>query len=385
MGSLGGGAIGNMFGHGAEGKDLGRNLGATISKWLGTGDYTVKMNTLVHSSANIPMMHRTGQSIIVRHKEFVCDVIAGTGTPTKFTVSNSFYLNPGLATSFPWLSTIAQQFQEYTWRGVVYHYVPTSGSTTTSQALGSVMLHTDYRVTAPAPNSKVELLNEYFASDAKPAEGFCHPIECDPKENPYNVQYIRSSSVPSGEDPKSYDLGKVNLATVGVPAANTNLGELWVTYEVELRKPQLGAQTASTSYAYSTLAPSVTDVLGTPTMTFNDLAISISADGKTVTFPKGVSGVFLILYRFYSAGSASLAYTSRTLTNCTDSNPAHDVRDPAYSLMSGTTDGFLTHFVQITDPSSVASVTTTFGTMTNIANASLIVTKLSPSWPLLNV
>jgi hypothetical protein len=297
LGGLGGGFLGNLVGHADEGKSTGRSLGAAISRWMGTGDYTVKVNSLITGSPAIPMMHNSGQSIIVRHKEFVCDIIGGTGAPSNYSIAKTFALNPGLATSFPWLSSVAQQYQEYSWKGIVYHFVSTSGQSvsSTNTALGSVMMHTDYRVTAPSPANKIELLNEYFASDAKPSESFCHPIECDPKENPYNVQYVRAGAVPAGEDPKTYDLGKVNIATQGLPSASINTGELWVTYEVELKKPQLTGGVTLGSHYQGTTGIDTTHICGTsPIVKSNTLGVTFNGV-DTFTLPAGLTGNYIAI------------------------------------------------------------------------------------------
>lgn len=301
LGGLGGGALGGMAGYGPMGATLGTAAGAQLSKWLGSGDYTLSRNSLVLKGSNtIPSMHNDGQSIIVRHKEYVCDVFSGTGTPSVFNVFDEYALNPGLRASFPWLSTVAQNYVEYTWHGVVFHYVPTSGASvaSTNTALGSVMMATNYRATAPSYTNKQVLLNEYFASDGRPSEPMMHPIECDPRENPYNVQYVRTGPVPSNEDQKTYDLGVTTVATQGLPAPGINCGELWVSYEVELRKPK-----ALGSYQYDSLTWGETRTTVTTVANFGTVAgvgagvatnSQVVATGTSLTFEKTLVGRFYV-------------------------------------------------------------------------------------------
>lgn len=318
LGGLGGGAGAPMIGlDPGTGSAVGTKIAAAVSKWMGFGTYQVRVNSVLNPNSAIPMMHQQGQSIIVRHKEFIADVIGGAGTPSAYTIMQSIYLNPGLAASFPWLSSIAKQFQEYTWRGVIFHFISTSGQSvaSTNTSLGTVMLHTDYRVTAPTPINKTELLNEYFASDAKPSECFVHPIECDPKENPYNVQYVRTGPVPVGEDPKSYDLGKVNVATVGLPSDSLNCGELWVTYEVELRKPQIIVDPPMV-YAEGYTTINATNLFGTVRdIQANDLAVTLSNAG-TIAFPLGTKGRYKVDLYYYGT-TLTITFGASTLTNCT--------------------------------------------------------------------
>jgi len=53
-------------------------------------------------------------------------------------------------------------------------------------------------------------------------------------------QDTRAGPPPPGEDVKTYDLGQLNVSVSNTPAtfANQALGELWVSYTVELRKPK---------------------------------------------------------------------------------------------------------------------------------------------------
>ena len=113
LGGLGGGAVGSLFGAPTTGTSFGTGLGAALSRWLGSGDYKVASNSVVSQSlkgnASIPSMHAEGQSVIVRHKEFVTEV-RGYNT---FTVRGSYDINPGRAETFPWLAGVAARFQEY--------------------------------------------------------------------------------------------------------------------------------------------------------------------------------------------------------------------------------------------------------------------------------
>jgi hypothetical protein len=302
------------------GASAGSSLGAAISKWLGSGDYAVSSNTLVNkvrSSDSVPLMHNTNQSVIVRHKEYLGQVYSSSG----FTVQNSFPLNPGNSTTLPWLSQIAARFQEYAFKGVVFHFVPTSGSISSTQALGSVMMQTTYRTTEAPPQSKVELLNEFWASEGVPFDTFCHPIECDPKENPFNVHYVRGGPVPAGESPMAYDLGTMHLATAGQAVSDIALGDLFVTYEVELKKPLLISDVATLgSYYRGTYTPaSYANLFATRVATSGTLAVTTGAS-NTLILPKGSRGLFFITVILSSNGAVSgaLSWTGDPpfLQNC---------------------------------------------------------------------
>nr|QNM36911.1 coat protein [Forsythia suspensa tombusvirus] len=351
----------------AGGASVGSSLGAALSKWLGSGDYTVGTNSIVKKSLkgtdSIPMMHNEGQSIVVRHKEYLGEVF---GSET-FTVRQSFELNPGNASTFPWLSGVAAHFQEYKIRGLVFHYIPTSGSAVaaTNAALGSVMLQTSYRSNDAIPASKVELLNEYCSNESVPSEPFAHPVECDPRENPFNVQYVRSGAVPQGDSKLLYDLGITHLAVSGQQISDKALGDLWITYEIELKKPILESNVTSQvlsrqieytggSFTGSNLFNGATAIRG---------SLELTAAGNTITFPKGAVGFYQINVRIASTASGFTAFnggSSATLVNC---SPAFTVGTTSYTrvvLTAGT--GILgSAFIQIgiiiVSPTVVATVT----------------------------
>lgn len=378
LGGIGGGALGGYFGNAALGSSAGSGLGAMVSKWLGQGKYEVSTNSLVNrfkSSGDIPSMHRSGQSVVVRHKEYLGDVTSSTG----FAISNTIPLNPGLDSSFPWLSGIAQQYQEYTWKGLIFEFVSTSGDVVASSntALGTVAFATQYRATAAPYYSKEQMLNEYLSNDAKPSECFCHPVECDPKENPYQVQYVRSGAVPAGEDQKTYDLGVTYIATQGMQAASIDVGEIWVSYEIELRKPvpssllDVGEQFAT--YANSTTVAAATP-FGTPSglTKYND-NIGLSIISTAVAWPAGTaSGTYFLLYVGsgpVTAASLSTFVSGGTLVNCTASaigSAGSLAVNTNYTV--GTTNCAVGTYITITNPTLTATFTPQITTMTGASS-----------------
>jgi hypothetical protein len=215
-----------------------------------------------------------------------------------FKVQRYFFLQPADRHTFPWLSGIAPHFQQYRIKGMVYHYVPTSGYAVSGSnpAIGSVMMQTSYRVNDDPPASKVEMLNEYWACESSPVEAFCHPIECAPKENPFNIHYTRTAPVPTNDSPLLYDMGVTYVATNGMPAGGNVVGDLWVTYEIEFSKPLVASNTTST-----VLSGKMHFTTPTPTSWFGTVgadvegSLQFTAAERTITFPLGLLGVFLVV------------------------------------------------------------------------------------------
>lgn len=361
LGSAGGGLLGGTLGAAPAGSIVGNNLGAAISKWLGFGDYTVSKNSIVQRAASgIPMMHKDGQSVTIRHKEFIGQISGSTA----FTIQHEYPINPGLSVTFPWLSRIAQQFQEYKFKGLVFHYIPTSGTaiSSASSALGSVMFQTSYRSTDSPPASKIEILNEYWANEVVPFETAAHPIECDPKENPFEVHYVRTGSISSG-DYLLYDLGRTFVATSGMQSTNV-VGDFWVTYEVELKKPLITSDVTHGSTSYSGVfiggTYSTTDYFNGPVTTLGSLPLTLS--GRTITFPKGTPvGRYLITCTLVpvTTFTGGLAFDAVSIfTNCTTAlvDSTNLWIGVAEANAAGHTNMTYLAGVQIYDPSLVATV-----------------------------
>lgn len=376
LGGVGGGAAGEYLGNRELGAYVGTGLGGMISRWLGQGAYRVTSNSIVSNyqsgTASIPSMHKSNQSITVRHREFVTTVKGST----EFTVQRFFQLQPADRNTFPWLSGIAPHFQQYRVKGMVYHYVPTSGYAVsgTNPAIGSVMMQTSYRVNDSPPASKVEMLNEYWACESSPADAFCHPIECAPKENPFNIHYTRTVPVPANDSPLLYDMGVTYVATSGMPATGNVVGDLWVTYEIEFSKPLVTSNTTSTveSASLYTASPTVGSWFGGTTVTSTG-TIALTATGNTLTFPIGLLGKYLVVVDI----EASTTFTAMdlsglpTLTNCTLLQYwAEDayVRTVLTGASAALGRGTYSLAVTLTDPSAVATIVFPSGSWTGTAS-----------------
>jgi len=301
--------------------DLGALAGNGISKIFGLGAYKLSMNTVYEDMVNntVPVMHSTSESVIFRHREYIGDVFS----TTAFTTTN-YNVNPGLSATFPYLSNIAQNFQEYKFRGLVFEFKSTSADAlnSTNTALGQVILASQYRADAAAFINKEQMLNEMWSVSTKPSNNVLLPIECDPKENPFAIQYVRSGTVPSGQDEKLYDLCNLVVGTFGSQAA-ANVGELWATYEVELLKPQatglLGLNTPS-FHMYASSGVSTSAYFGataTNTVAFDNIGLTFDADG--IIFPIGSVGKYWICITYAGSSATLVNPTIATDSGCTAS------------------------------------------------------------------
>jgi len=387
LGGLGGAAAGSFVGQPGLGGSAGRELAAKASKWLGFGDYEVSSNSIVKSmraTGTVPAMHKDDQTIVVRHREYLGELDGST----SFTMQSIFPLNPGMSATFPWLSAVAGRFQEYKIKGMVFHFVPTSGTaiSSTSAALGSVMFQTSYRASDTGPTSKVEMLNEYWATEGRPCDEIVHAIECDPKENPFDVHYVRTGSLPSTENQLLYDIGTTFVATNGMQTAGQTLGDIWVTYEVELKKPVVASATNEVNRAMSVYSAgtSTTTWFTSPVYSGN-LGITVSNPGL-ITFPKGTAGFFYVYITVpYGAGLTTFSPpASPTMVECTPANISQSSTLISSTITGSSTCGVVVFGLFKPDPNAVATVNLgalSVGTASVSGITTTIYRRDTPLWP----
>lgn len=177
----------------------------------------------------------------VRHREYLGDFQTGLAPPGEN--NGVFRLNPADPRTFPWLSTLASNFEQWIPHGMVFEFVSTCGNavSSTNASLGSISLATTYNSEASNFTSKTQLLNHYFATSAKTADNLMHAIECNPDEIPTKLLYT-GVPTPFGPDfpgdDRLYDLGFTTFWLQGSQAVYT-AGEIWITYDISLLKPRV--------------------------------------------------------------------------------------------------------------------------------------------------
>jgi len=325
-----GGHLGSMLGY----KDLGRNVGGFIGRILGRGDYTtnfadVKSNQLL--SAPVPAFGNQGGTVIT-HREFIADVIG----KQSFT-STAYPINPGMQNTFPWLAAMGENYEEYEILGLIFEFKSMSGdsvgSTTTN--LGTVIMATQYNADDPSFVSKQQMENYEFAVSGKPSESFMHALECKPHSTALSNLYIRTGSLPAGQDYRFSDFGNFTLAVVGQQVDGSNLGELWVSYKIALKKPKLtnNVYAGVQSWRYRADTPTIGNPFGGSNQTSQG-SLSMNYNTSGFSFNQGVVGVsYLVTIMYAGLTQTACAMPGLAFTNCTQVSILQD--DTQSSLTGG--------------------------------------------------
>jgi hypothetical protein len=303
-----------------------------LSKVTGFGDYKVSSNSVYSSTTGVPSFSGNSHSIRVKHREFLGDILSSTAFKIQ-----SFPIQPGDATTFPWLNQVATAFQEYSIKGLLFQFHSTSANALNSvnTALGTVVMATQYNPARPAFISKPEMEQYEFSCSSKPSCDLMHPIECMPKESPLRQLYIRSGDLPDGEVPQFYDFGTFYIATVGMQAEAT-IGELWVTYDIEFYKPRLlPSYQRVPSYWAASFVGEDEGIFHTLLAQSGDIPVEVEDDEITLTIPPGLERPFY--FRIASQGNTQW--------------PAGGTEPYLVTLTNVADPGFLT-YLQVYCPSS---------------------------------
>jgi hypothetical protein len=168
---------------------------------------------------------------IITHTEYVTDIVAGANNPSTFT-TQSFAINPGQATTFQWLSRVANNYESYQFTSLDFYY-ETEAPTTLG---GSLILTVDYDAADAAPTTKQQAMAYRSSVRSAPWNSCEHcSLKEDLTKNKSN--FVRIGGQPPNTDIKTYDIGNLFVASAGVTTGGSTLGELYVKYTVRLMTP----------------------------------------------------------------------------------------------------------------------------------------------------
>jgi len=269
------------------------------------------------ASLGTPLFSRKPGSLRYSGREYLGEVVGSSAFTT-----HTYYLNPGLQASFPYLSGIAQNFEEGRFVSLIIEYVPTSGMVTgANTALGAVIMAFDYNANNPAYTGKMQMDAAIFSVSGAPIDHHILEVECKKGENPLDMYYVRTSTPPSGQDLRFYDLGTLQVATQGMQGAY-NVGELWISYTVELKKPYISPLGVPTDYVHISGSPATvtnTAIFGVAPLSVNvatGALVGSVASGMTFTFPPTLTAGNYMLMCSYVGGSAVTSLGVPAYTNC---------------------------------------------------------------------
>ncbi len=274
----------------------------------------------------VPQISNPGGSdgcITIRHKEYIGDVTSASSSAFQL-LFNGLRINPGNPLLFPWLSQIANNFSQYKLCGMLLHYKPTSGALSTTQSLGEIVMACNYNPAETSFVNKQQMLNEVMAVSKVPCQDFCMGVECNPDQTMNGgLLYVCNGTIPTGQDSRFYDHGKLYVACQGIPATTSApVGELWVSYQFEFYKPNLsslGPNNTPQGYVYHGRNTTYTNAnpFGANQTNFvtyvDNIGVTVSANSLTLTQNGAATGNYSVLLIF--TGTATASCTSAAVTS----------------------------------------------------------------------
>jgi len=170
------------------------------------------------------------------HRELIGSVV---GTVLySVTAGNTFSINPGLAATFPWLSTQALGWEKYKFNYLRLCYYTRTGSSTP----GSVILTPDYNAADAAPVNE-QIASAYHGTQEDVAwKDNCMIFD---QKILNQDRFIRTGGLTASLDIKTYDIANLFVGTLDGTAVNW--GKLWIEYDVTLINQQLNSAGAAGS------------------------------------------------------------------------------------------------------------------------------------------
>lgn len=255
---------------------------------------------------NNPRVSSRNGGMFIAHSEMLGAILSGTPTSdvTAFR-SIGFRANPGMSSVFPWLSTLAVNFEKYKFSRLTFTLVPLVSTSFN----GRIGVGFDFDSSDVPPGSRQEFYSLSTHCENMPWQACAVNVKCD------NI--LRFTGTHVAADNKLIDLGQVvvmsDAISGGTIAAAIPLYDLIVDYEVELYEPQQ-ALFATQSFASSTplttgvavgTGADVTKVSG-PTVVTSIVPTSTTV--LTITLPAGAYQITWFMN--WSSGSPVITPTA---------------------------------------------------------------------------
>lgn len=234
-----------------------------------------------------------GGGVRIKYRELVSSSILGNQfySPLLPTGVESFEINPGLSSMFPWLSVQAVQYEQYRIHGLTYYYVPFVNTGTN----GDIMMMVDYNVLDRPPQTEQQFLDHPGAVIGSVWEALAFKANSSNMHAIGPRKFVRPCAIAG--DLKTYDVGRFYITSSNVSTEDIPLGKLFVEYDIELFTPQLvappstGPVTMSQFVVNGVVGPAITFVSGVtklldiPYMKYNPLNIAYSAGSPGIYRP----------------------------------------------------------------------------------------------------
>lgn len=304
-------------------------------------------------------------SCVLQKREFVRSIV---GTINFQTILNELVTpdNEGL---FPWLSSIAPNFERYHFDELVFEYRSTSSDNFagTNSNIGTAIFYFNSDTQDILPTNKFETKNYENTVSVRLNDHVNFPIRGG-SANQGGWLYTNNNQI-RDKDITDFVLGRLVLSTDGAQSTGV-VGELFVNYVCRFKTSKLAVSLGQSMKTYRAnisnlyLSPTAdwitpTALGGAVTIYRNDLGIVLTPN--TITFPAGTIGAYYIIINVTGAAATAIksALGVLTITNATGNQVFLEGNLPnnamAGSFFIGSLTNIIMYSLKVTDPSIPAT------------------------------
>jgi len=194
--------------------------------------YRIAPSAMTRVTRNVgPKFVSTSKGIRVTNREMIDSILMGQSASFADNIW-SYAVNPG-ATTFNWLRNLGLNWESYTFKKLEFEYVPACPSTTP----GTIVMAFDYDIWDEPPSDHVAMSSWAHASRSTVWTSCTNRLAPSDASVLGKKRFVRWFAEESNRNMQDYDIATFYLAVVSNVTALTVLGELWVTYDVELNTP----------------------------------------------------------------------------------------------------------------------------------------------------
>lgn len=255
-----------------------------------------------------PRMRVSGDTMCISHSEMIGTVMSGAPSSniTAFRCLG-YRANPGISTVFPWLSSVAVNYEKYRFRRLSFTIVPLVATNWG----GRIGVGFDYDSTDVVPGNRQEFYALTTHTENMPWEAASVEVRCDTT--------YKFTGTHTAADNKLIDQGQVivmsdAISNGGTLSAAVPLYDLLVNYDVELIEPQQALFATQSFYGNTSLVAGNKLGVGTDTTVISGPSVvedtSVTAGAVTFTMPAGTYS--LVAFMNWSAGAAGFNVTCTT-------------------------------------------------------------------------
>lgn len=179
---------------------------------------------------------RNELGVTVSHRELVGTVTNAGVTGFALTPESSAYpgydLSPGCGTLFPWLSSIARNFEKYQFKNLKFEFIASSPSTYSGRFYAAI----DYDWNDPIATSKASLMCNRTCVEGSLWEPLTLVADVKAMHDDIPFKYVMTGTRVEAEPRTTF--GGFLMCAFDTTTTNV-VFDLWVSYTVELRTPQL--------------------------------------------------------------------------------------------------------------------------------------------------